>query len=124
VATEINIGADFTLPAAADYHAKQFYLVKINSSGQALLCSAGTDPCCGVLQNEPAAAGRGAQIRPNGITKVVYGGTVTAGDLLSAKSDGTAQKAASGDYVIGIARVSGASGDTGSMLLTNAGRTS
>lgn len=113
-----------SLPADADLSAKQYYIVKLsNSSGTARVALAGVDDRpIGVLQGKPAAAGRAADVAVSGITKVVLGGSVTAGDALTPDSNGKAITNGSSDaYTIGVALVSGSSGDTISMLIQKTG---
>ncbi len=108
---------DFDVPAAADLSAKQYRFITIDSSGNAAVSSRG-QLSAGVLQNAPAAANRAAQIRPGGITKVVFGGTVTAGQALVSDANGAAVNASSADNnFMGVAVVSGANGDIGAMLI-------
>ena len=61
-----------TLPAAADLSAKQFYFVKIDTSGQAALAATTGEAVIGVLQNKPTQ-GQAAQVMVQGITKAVVG---------------------------------------------------
>ena len=62
MAYEINqYSVKITLPAAADLSTKQYYFVKVNTSGQAALCSGATDRPIGVLQNTPTS-GQAAEV--------------------------------------------------------------
>jgi len=74
------------LKAAADLSDYIFHGVKITADFTVNLASAGD--CDGVLQNKPAAAGRACLVRRDGATKVVLGGTVTAGMPGKADADG------------------------------------
>lgn len=91
-----------TLEAGQDLSAKQYHFVTIASDGQ-------VDPtgdglmAHGVLQNDPAAAGRGAVVAISGISKVVIGGACTAGGLVAADSSGRAVNVVSGDFALGVA---------------------
>jgi hypothetical protein len=108
-----------TLPAAADYSAKQYCLAVVDSSGNAaLLASQGAD-ADGVIYNDPDAAGKELQLAYGGVVKVKYGDTITAGNKLTSGADGRAEVAASGDHVIGKALVAGVDGDVGSMLVVS-----
>jgi hypothetical protein len=127
MATEINIGYDITVAAAADLSAKQHFFVKADGN----LAGAGAE-ALGVLQNDPTS-GQAAAIRVMGVSKVVYGGTIAVGDQVSSDASGKAVKytAASvsagtpeplaGTHCLGIALIAGVSGDTGSIALTHAG---
>lgn len=89
---------DLSAPASGDLSAKQYYPVKINSSGQLATCADG-EHAAGILQNKPAAAGRAGSYRRYGESWVVGDGSITAGDYLAADSSGYASTATSGDEI-------------------------
>lgn len=95
-------GVDISLEAGQDLSAKQYYFVTVASDGQ-------VDPtgdgllAHGVLQNDPAAAGRGATVRISGVSKVVAGGACTRGGLVASDSAGKAVNVVSGDMALGTA---------------------
>lgn len=89
-------GTDRTFLAAADFSAKQYRFVKIDSSGNAAIAGRG-DLAVGVLQNNPAAATRPATIRTSGVTKVILGASVTAGQAVVSDANGAAVNASSAD---------------------------
>ncbi len=96
-----NLGKCVTLPANADLSASQYKFVDINSSGKVAVAGDGLD-AIGVLQDDPAAADRGAIVMVGaGITKVKSGGTCTAGSPAASDSSGRAVNAVSGDKVLG-----------------------
>lgn len=68
-----------TREAGADLSALQFYAVKLNSSSQVVAVSAVTDIPVGILQNDPAASGRAAELMVAGVSEVIAGGALTAG---------------------------------------------
>lgn len=116
-------GLDISLPAASDLSSSQFLAVKINSSGQIALAGAG-DAAVGVLQDTPAS-GQVGSVRLSGVTRMVCGGTVTAGDLVAAdasakaktavkSSTNTADAGASADALIG-SNVLGVALDSGTV---------
>lgn len=110
-------GHDITLPVAADMSAKQYRFMTIDSSGNAAVSTRGA-LSCGVLQSKPAASGRAGTIRTMGITKVVLGGTVTAGQAAVADANGAAVNASSADNAyMGTFLESGVSGGIVAMLL-------
>jgi len=78
-----------TLPAGADLSAKQYFFVKVNSSGQAVLCSALTDKPIGVLQNNPES-GEEAAIVVVGGTKVIGSASLDEGTLIGTTAAGKA----------------------------------
>jgi hypothetical protein len=92
MANETNVGLDYTLAAGADLSAKQFFFVKVNSSGVLVLCDATVgEGAAGVLQNDPTS-GQAAGFRYGGISKVKCGGSFNPGDKVSADSAGKAVK--------------------------------
>lgn len=102
--------------AAADLSGAQFKLVKLNSSAKAAAFAAATDLPYGVLNNAPIA-GDACEIVNSGITKVVLGGTVAAGDPLMPDATGRVVTCAPGTdttkYQIGICLEGGAVGNIG-----------
>ncbi len=97
--------------AGADLSASQYCFVKINSSKQLALCGSG-DYAYGILQDKPSAAGRAAEVCIGGTSKVLFGGTVVAGQPVVSDANGKAVAAGSGDaYSLGIAVEGGANGE-------------
>jgi|SRR6185437_2414503 len=67
----------------------QYLCVALNTtSRQSVLASSSGQQIYGILQNKPAA-GQAADVGIFGVTKAVAGGSITAGDKLMAKNDGT-----------------------------------
>ncbi len=96
-------------------------IVKFDSTElTAIQAAAATDKSIGV-SDLGADSGEAFDVILDGIALVEYGGNVTHGDLLTADANGkavTAAPAATGSArVIGIAMVSGVSGDIGSVLI-------
>lgn len=110
-----------TLPANADLSSYQYHCVDINTSGNVAVLASQGAKVLGVIQNKPAAAGRGATVCIFGVTKAELDGTVTVGDELTSAATGGVEEAASGDYVIGRALESGVSGDIISILFLGSG---
>ena len=99
--------------------AKQYYLVKQHTDGTLILASAATDKFVGVLQNKPAVGAAGI-VRFIGTTKVIAGGTINPGDLVTANSDGkVVATTTTKDRVLGTAILKAAcsSGDIIEVLL-------
>jgi hypothetical protein len=94
----------FTLAAATDLSAKQYYYVKLNSSGKAAICAAATDVPIGILQNEPTA-GVEAEVMSLGISKLSSDAALTIGNLVGTSSDGQGDAKTAGsdttEYVCG-----------------------
>jgi len=134
MAYDSNTGQDFTFQAGSDLSTKQYYFVALNGSTQLAVAGANVS-VLGVLQDKPAAAGRGGQVRIFGITKVIAGGTITVNDKVASDASGKAVKATAasvsagtpeplaGSYTVGIALASASAGDYVSVLLTHAGIT-
>lgn len=101
-----NSAVKITLVAGEDLSAKQYYFVKINTSGQAVLCSGATDKPIGVLQNDPAS-GEEAVITVVGGSKVVASASIDEGVLIGTASTGKADAKTPGtdttEYVVGTA---------------------
>ena len=99
-----NAVVKITLVAGADLSDKQYYFVKINSSGQAVLCAAATDRPIGVLQNSPVS-GAEASVTVVGGTKVVASASIDEGALIGTASTGKADAKVPGtdttEYVVG-----------------------
>lgn len=111
--------------ASADLSAKQFFIMKVSGVQTVTVLAATTDKILGVLQDAPAS-GASANVAFDGVTKVVAGGTVTAGDTVGSDSSGKAVTYVEGTdttkYRLGLALTSGASGDVISVALQITGR--
>lgn len=110
-----NSAVKITLVAGADLSAKQYYFVKLNSSGEAVLCSGATDKPIGVLQNDPTS-GKEAIVTVVGGTKVVASASIDEGVLIGTASTGKADAKVPGtdttEYVVGqVILASGADGE-------------
>lgn len=110
-----NSAVKITLVAGEDLSAKQYYFVKINTSGQAVLCAAVTDKPIGVLQNDPAS-GEEAVVTVVGGTKVVGGAALDEGTQIGTVASGKAGAKVAGTdlthYVVGTTILaSGADGE-------------
>ncbi len=95
-------GFSYTLEASGDLSANQFQAIVVNASGEAAI--AGADVYVdGVLQNDPSAQGRAAQIVSSGITKFKSGAAVTRGSLVTTDATGRAVDAVATDVIVGRA---------------------
>lgn len=97
-------------------------IVKFDSTdGVVIQAAAATDAMVGVSDLGCTASGDRLDIIRSGLVPVEYGGTITRGALLTADSNGKAVAAApsagANVRVIGIAEVSGVSGDVGLVML-------
>jgi hypothetical protein len=95
-----------------------YRIVKYGTAdGTVTLAIAVTDKLCGTANNLGATAtDRRVDIIKGGIGEVEFGGNVTRGDWLTTDDQGRAITASTGNRTIGMAEVSGVSGDIGSYL--------
>jgi hypothetical protein len=112
-----TVGNDITLGQAADYTAKQYYVVKLDTTaGRTTLATAGTDKIIGVISKTNTSTSVGAPINvhpvnASGTFKVVAGGNTAIGSLLTATTGGKAiATTTTGDYVFGICTEVGVDG--------------
>jgi len=112
-----NNALDLSIPASGDLSTKQYRFITIDGSGNAAVSTRGA-LSVGVLQDAPAATGRPGKVRIVGATKVVAGGTVTAGQAIVADANGAAVNASSADNAyMGFALASAVSGDVFAIVL-------
>lgn len=94
-------------PAGADLSAKQFYFVKNDGSGGAIICNDATDLPIGVLQNKPEL-GAQAEITVLGPSPVVADAALAEGVLIGPSADSQADAKVPGtditEYVCGSMR--------------------
>lgn len=81
MAIEYTYGNLISATAAVDLTANQFQFVTLNTSGQAVLCSAITDLPIGILQNAPRA-GLAASIMTFGVSKLVMAAATAINSLI------------------------------------------
>lgn len=93
-----------SLTAGADLSAKQYFFVKLNGSGNAIVCAAATDVPVGVLQNNPTS-GQTAEVVVIGMTKISADAALSIGDFIGTSGDGQADAKTNGtdttEYVVG-----------------------
>jgi hypothetical protein len=92
-------GDTFTLPSAADNSSNQFKAMTVNSSGEAALATVQGEKIIGVLQNDPDAQGKEAELQASGVSKVEAGAAFSIGDELIPASDGQWIAATDGEGV-------------------------
>lgn len=95
---------DGSRTAGGDLSSKQYYFVKLNSSGEVVIVAANTDIPYGILQNAPASGGQ-ATVALCGISKVSGDADLTKGNLIGASADGQAAAYVNGTdttkYIVG-----------------------
>jgi hypothetical protein len=113
-------GFKFTLLAAADLRTHQYKFVDVDATGRAALGANG-GRVVGVVQNKPNT-GESAELCHSGISKVIAGAAVTAGDELQSDATGRAVLATTTNQRIGVALQSaGAAGALIAVLLRTRG---
>ena len=106
--------------AGADLSSNQYLFHKLNTSGQVVICNSAGEDAYGILQNEPAAAGRAANIAKSGISKVILGAnSLTPGMKIQTNASGKAIEAASADHVLGTLRLGGDTDEVGEIDLNS-----
>lgn len=124
----------FSWPASGTLATKQYYCVNLASDGEVQVQTTKGGQVMGVLQNDPAAVGRAAQVQTiaGSQTKVIASTTATAaiaiGNALICSTLGKVIKATTGGtaFVIGRATEAVSTGKSviASMLLTMEGPSS
>lgn len=106
-----------------DLSAAEFVIVKVDTANDqsVVIAASNTDPIIGVLQNKPKA-GKAAVVRWGGSSKVIAGGTITRGDIVTSDSSGHAITTVTNkDVMLGRALSSAVSGDIVEIALTGIG---
>lgn len=118
----------FSFTSTNDLSAKQFYIVDLDAATSTsgvtnvILPTVAGQKAVGVLQNKPIA-NQTAEVWLHGITKVVAGAAIAAGDLLTTDATGKAVTAAAGNFILGRAlQAASGSGIVISALLLPAGK--
>jgi hypothetical protein len=98
-------GAQVNIPglsASADLSSHQWKFVVVGATGVALNTTAG-GLVDGVLQNDPAAAGREATVTMVGVTKCKASAAITKGAAVMSTAAGLAVTATATNYAVGRA---------------------
>jgi len=85
----IYTGVPGTPGSPQPHGGKQYYFVKVTGVGQCGLAT-GTGDAIGVLQNKPQGVGHAATVGFSGVSNVVAGGAITAGNSIKADANGKA----------------------------------
>ena len=93
----------YTLSAAEDMSSAQYHFVVHTATAETVdLADSQGEEILGVVQNNPTS-GKDATVTFSGLSKVVAGEAITAGDKITAGADARAETAATGDFVAGVA---------------------
>jgi hypothetical protein len=76
-----------TMVASANLSAKQYHWVKVSGDGTVTYCDDNDPAQLGILQNAPAS-GEAATVAVKGVSKLVVGAAVTAGQYAGSDSAG------------------------------------
>lgn len=108
----ISLNADSTLAvytgvpgmpgSPSPNYGQQYRFVKVSGAHQVGLSTAGSDTAIGVMQNKPQVAGQAATVAIHGVSMVMAGAALDAGDSVESDSTGRAITATTGN-VNGIA---------------------
>lgn len=122
----ISLSADASIAAytgvpglpgsAAPNTGNQYRFVKVTDAQTAGLCVAG-DGAIGVVQNKPQVVGQAATVAIFGVSLVVAGEAIAAGDLITSDAAGKAAVVGAGDATNGVAITAGSAGELVSVLL-------
>lgn len=104
--------------SAAPNTGNMYRFVKVTGVHTVGLATSGTDLIIGVMQNKPQVTGEAATVAIFGVSNVISGGIVAAGDEIQTANDGRAVKQTAGQRV-GIALgAAAAAGQLVPVLLT------
>lgn len=81
-------GAPGTPGAASPNTGNQYRFCKVNGVNQLTRAAAATDIHAGIMQNKPQAAGDPVQLGIDGISLIMTGGAISAGNKLASDSVG------------------------------------
>lgn len=125
----INNSATVRDVLAADVEYAPHKAVAYNSDGKLALPAADGDPAIGIILSDtpgnhsgvtPAGTEIDVLIRHIGLVEA--GAAVAKGDLLTVTKEGTARKAAAGEYILGIAMTAAsAAGELAQVYITHSG---
>jgi hypothetical protein len=113
-------GVPGTPGAANPNYGFMYRFVKVTGVGQVGLSTAGADDSVGVMQNKPQVTGMAATVAIAGVTNIMSGGAVTAGQKVESDSTGRAITLAAGKAKgIALATTTGANQLVPVLLLLN-----
>jgi hypothetical protein len=106
--SQVEMLRSITRPASGDLSAGLMKFTKLDSSGQAAICSVAGELAIGVLQNKPTAAGQAAEVAVAGVVKVIASATITPNQKVSTTNAGLAKVAVSTEHPLGVCVKGGA----------------
>lgn len=106
--------------AGATLASSQYHGVKLNANRQVIVCAADTDIPAGIVLNDPAS-GQEAEVLVLGRCPVVFGETVTAGQLIRIDGSGHAMVFETNTdttaYCVGQCTIGGAITEVGEAMI-------
>lgn len=106
------------MPGSADPNGgKQYYFVKVTGEHKAGAVSTAGGDSVGVMQNKPQILGEAATVAISGISLVVAGGTLEAGDSVSSDNTGKSVKTAGEAKVLATCILGAGNGQLATVLL-------
>jgi hypothetical protein len=90
---------------------RQYRFVKVTGANQVGLSTAATDRSVGVMQNKPQVTGQAATVAIHGVSMVMSGGALAAGDLVAADANGRGVSTATAADARGIALAAAGAAD-------------
>lgn len=117
-------GKDLSLLTVTDLSAAQYHFVKLSADNTVAICAQTTDKPIGILQNKPvgaSGAAKAARVRVIGVSRLVAGGQLVAGNDIGTHSDGTGvAKSADKDIIMGQVLEGAASGGVATVAIYGA----
>jgi hypothetical protein len=111
----------WTLTAGEDLTGAQFRFVTLDTVADETVYQAGAgEPAVGVLQNNPDIT-EDCNVMTLGVSKVLVGTTVTAGEAVSSDANGKARPATGSDSILGYTLHAANAGEYASILLAARG---
>lgn len=104
----VYTGPPGAVGSASPNGGKQYRFVKVTGALTVGLSTAAADVTVGVLQNKPQQAGGAATVAIRGVSNVVAGEALAAGDGVVPDDEGRAVKVGVGETAVGIALKAGA----------------
>lgn len=111
-------GLQYARNAGADLSAKLFYIAKLDTDEDVNLATAASDKIIGVIR-EAALENAPVTVQFGGVGKVIAGGAIVAGDLITADGSGKGIATTStGNRILGIALEAAATNEIFSCMLS------
>lgn len=115
---QVSEAHEWAQNAGADLSEKLHYIARMGSDGDIELGAAASDKLLGVIR-ETNVADHPVTVQFGGVGKVIAGGTVTPGDLITSDGNGKGiATTSSGNRIIGIAMTAADSNDIFSVMLS------